>query len=225
MSDFKKENTVKNTKNFTPYGTDSEKDKMVRSNYWGDRLEMAKEGYGLNLLINDEDWRVRRAVARQGYGLDILINDKYCGVRKAVAEQGYVLDALINDEHWGVRKAVAKQSYGLDILINDEDYDVRIAVANQGYGLDILVNDEHWGVRKAVKNYLTAHNLTLKQWKSNQDPSKTNIIDQAKNAICNGKINIKNVANNIKSTKSILNNSIDKANKTYEIDRTNNINK
>ena len=56
--------------------TDFEKAKMVNSDYWRDRLEMANEGYGLDVLINDENWEVRVAVARQGYGLDILINDK-----------------------------------------------------------------------------------------------------------------------------------------------------
>ena len=50
MSNFKKENTVKNTKNFTPYGTDPKKDNIVKSNYWGVRLKMAKEGYGLNVF-------------------------------------------------------------------------------------------------------------------------------------------------------------------------------
>jgi hypothetical protein len=76
-----------------------------------------------------------------------------------------------------------------------------------------LINDKDWYVREAVKNYLTSHNLTLEQWKSNQDLSKTNIINQAKNAINDGKIDVKNVADNIKSTKSILNDSIDKTNK------------
>ena len=139
---------------FIPYGTDSEKDKMVKSDNWRDRLEMAKQGYGLEVLINDEDWSVRTAVARQGYGLDVLIND------------------------------------------------------------------ENLYVQEAVKNYLTAHNLTLEQWKSNQEHSKTNIINQAKKAINDGKIDIKNVADNIKSTKSVLNDSINKTNKTNEIDKS-----
>ena len=137
---------------FTPYGTNPEKNKMVKSYYPKDRLEMAKEGYGLNLLINDEDWAIRRAVVRQGYGLDILINDKYCGVREAVANQGYGLPILINDKNWIIREAAAYQGYGLDVLINDEDCDVRIAVVNQGYGLDVLINDEDWSVQDAVEN-------------------------------------------------------------------------
>ena len=129
------------------------------------------------------------------------------------------------DEDCDVRIAVVNQGYGLDVLINDEDCDVRIAVVNQGYGLDVLINDEDWSVQDAVEDYLAFHNLTLEQWKSNQEHSKTNIINQAKNAINDGKIDVKNVADSIKSTKSVLNDSINKTNKTNEIDRTNNINK
>ena len=270
MSNFKKENTVKNIKNFIPYGTDPEKDKMVKSDDGEDRLEMAKEGYGLDVLINDEDYDVREAaldylkennltlaewynqnnkdnnlrklafspypeariaaieseyvykesemyiapdckfipygtdpekdkmvksgdwedrleMAEEGYGLDVLINDEDWIVRRAVAKQGYGLGILVNDEDYDVRAAVAEQGYGLDVLINDEVYDVRAAVAEQGYGLDILINDKHWIVQEAVKNYLTSHNLTLEQWKSNQEHSDSldtsEIIKKANNSI------------------------------------------
>ena len=176
---------------FTSYSTDPGKDKMIKSDDWGNRLEMAEEGYGLDILINDEDYNVREAVAKQGYGLNVLINDEDYGVRIIVAEQGYGLDALINDEHWRVRRAVAEQGYGLDILVNDKDYDVQ----------------------EAVKNYLTSHNLTLEQWKSNQEHSETDIINQAKNAINDGNIDIKNVADNIKSTENVLNKNINEINK------------
>ena len=97
---------------------------------------------------------VRKSVARQGYALDILINDEdYC-VRYAVAEQGYGLDVLINDYHYVVRKFIAEQGYGLDKLINDEDWYVRYAVAEQGYGLDKLINDEHYLVRNITKRMM-----------------------------------------------------------------------
>ena len=258
MPDLEKENIIKNTKNFTPYGTNLFKDGMVKSDYWAVRKAIANQGYGLDILVNDKHWRVRRVVAKQGYGLDILINDKDCGVRRAVlnylkdnnltlaewcnqnnkeidlknlayspypearvaaiksgyvykeneiyigpdckftlygtnpekdkmiksnnwrdrykiAKQGYGLDVLINDEYCDVRTVVADQGYGLNILVNDESEYIREAVVNQGYGLDILVNDEHWGVRKAVEYYLTSHNLTLEQWKSNQDPSELSV--------------------------------------------------
>ena len=255
---FKKENTVKNVSNFTPYGTDPKKDKMVKSNYWRNRLKIAYRGYGLDVLINDEDWEVRKVVGEQGYGLGILVNDENRRVREAVlhylkennltlaewcnqnnkeinlrkltfspypevraeavksgyiykkdeiyidlnckfipygtnykkdkmvksddlwdhlkmAEEGYALDVLVNDKDWEVRRVVAKQGYGLGILANDEDYGVRAAVAKQGYGLDVLIYDKDSYVREAVRNYLISHNLTLEQWKSNQDPSELSV--------------------------------------------------
>ena len=69
------------------------------------RIMLAKQGYGLDVLVNDEDWCVREAVAEQGYGLDILITDEDEVVRAAVARQGYGLDRLVNDESEDVRQA------------------------------------------------------------------------------------------------------------------------
>ena len=279
MSDSKKENIIENTKNFIPYGTDPKKDNIVKSNYWGVRLKMAKEGYGLNVLINDEDYGVLKATLNYlrknnltlaewcnqnnkeidlknlayspypeirivaiklgyiykeneiyiapeckftPYGTNPeknkMVKSYYPKDRLEMAKEGYGLNLLINDEDWAIRRAVVRQGYGLDILINDEDCDVRIAVVNQGYGLDVLINDEDWSVQDAVEDYLAFHNLTLEQWKSNQEHSKTNIINQAKNAINDGKIDVKNVADSIKSTKSVLNDSINKTNKTNEIE-------
>ena len=267
MSNLEKENTIENVSNFTPYGTDPEKDKIVKSDNWKDRLKMAEGGYGLNILINDEDWIVRKAVLdylkennltlaewcnqnNKDNNLRKLAFSPYPDVRIAAIESGYVykesemyitpdckfipygtdpekdkmvksndwedcleiakegygLNVLINNEDCLVRMAVADQGYGLNILINDEDCEVRKAVAKQGYGLDILIEDKDWEVRRTVKNYL------LEQWKSNQNLSKTDIINQAKNAINEGKIDVKNVADNIKSTKSVLNDSINKTN-------------
>ena len=62
MSDSEKENIVENISNFIPYGTDPEKDKMVKSDDWEDRLEMAEQGYGLDILVNDKDYDVQEAV-------------------------------------------------------------------------------------------------------------------------------------------------------------------
>ena len=45
------------------------------------RRTVARQGYGLNILVNDSDDNVREEVARQGYGLDILINDTNTYVR------------------------------------------------------------------------------------------------------------------------------------------------
>ena len=239
MLDFKKENIVENVSNFTPYGTDPKKDKMVKSNNWENRLKIAKKGYGLNILVNDKQWKVRRAVLNylkknnltlaewcnqnnkeidlrklafsqypevritaidsgyvykkdeiyitpdckfMPYGIDpekdkMIKNNIWgdWGDRLEMVKEGYGLNVLINDEVYYVREAVAKQGYGLDILIEDKDWRVRAAVAEQGYGLDILINDENWRVRKVVEYYLTTHNLTLEQWKFNQNPSELSV--------------------------------------------------
>ena len=103
-----------------------------------------------SLVCHDETY-VRQAVAKQGYSLEILVNDTEWPVRQAVAKQGYGLDVLVNDENWIVRQAVAEQGYGLDILISDVDRDVRQTVAKQGYGLDILIHDSDYYVRRVAE--------------------------------------------------------------------------
>ena len=45
------------------------------------RLEVAKQGFGLDKLVDDESWKVRLEVAKQGFGLDKLANDEYTAVR------------------------------------------------------------------------------------------------------------------------------------------------
>ncbi|MBQ4031515.1 MAG: hypothetical protein II625_07145 [Bacilli bacterium] len=150
--DFSSNDLIEFLKNHKNYGLDVVFNFVQHYNSVGNgvKLYIAKQGYGLDKLVNDENYEVRIAVAEQGYGLDILINDKYISVRMAVAEQGYGLDKLINDKDEDIRKIVVKQGYGLDKLINDENYKVRKAVAEQGYGLDILINDEYVSVRMAV---------------------------------------------------------------------------
>ena len=123
-------------------------------------FDWAKDN-GIDIIdewLNSDDWRKRDQVAKAGYGLDVLVHDKYSDVREAVAKQGYGLDILVNDEATTVREAVAKQGYGLNILVNDKADNVRKAVAEQGYGLDKLINDEYWLVRDTVNEYLDDHN-------------------------------------------------------------------
>ena len=116
------------------------------------------KNYGLDMVFNYTQSHnksmttyLKLYIARQGYGLDILVNDRDYIVRAAVAEQGYGLDKLVNDKDWPVREAVAKQGYGLDVLVNDEHWPVRVAVARHGYGLDKLINDASYEVRDATK--------------------------------------------------------------------------
>ena len=48
-------------------------------------------------MVQSSNIQIRINAARRGFGLDILILDKEPGVRAAVAEQRYGLDNLIND--------------------------------------------------------------------------------------------------------------------------------
>ena len=52
------------------------KNNDIINKHWSVKYEVAKQGFCLDILINDEDWAVRCEVARQGYGLDKLINDR-----------------------------------------------------------------------------------------------------------------------------------------------------
>ena len=132
------------------YGSNLKLDTQINYGDYHVRVEVARQGYGLEKLINDKDYDVSIAVAEQCYGLDKLVNDESFWVREAVAEQGYGLDKLVNDVDYRVRAEVADQGNGLDKLVNDKDGYVRAAVAKQGYGLDKLINDESSSVRAAV---------------------------------------------------------------------------
>ena len=61
-------------------------DTLLYSKYHRDRCKVAKQGYRLDILVNDDDWQVRAEVAKQGYRLDILICDNDRNVYNAVLE-------------------------------------------------------------------------------------------------------------------------------------------
>ena len=61
------------------YGVPKELEEQVRQLYY----ENLKTPEDWDILINDSHWVVRVAVAKQGYGLDILINDEDPEVRVA----------------------------------------------------------------------------------------------------------------------------------------------
>ncbi len=65
-------------------------DEWLNSDNAYKRAEVAKHGYGLDILVNDEDWEVRREVAKQGYSLDELFYDEDGAVRETV--QKYLKD-------------------------------------------------------------------------------------------------------------------------------------
>ena len=133
------------------------------------RYEVARYGYRLDKLINDENEDVREVAKKylrhhnyesildwaKDNNIKIDLNEWLHSTnwreRREVAEQGYGLDKLVNDENEYVRAAVAEQGYGLDKLINDESPKVREAVAWEGYGLDKLILDKDPEVFHAVE--------------------------------------------------------------------------
>lgn len=74
---------------------------MLHSNAWPDRWAVARAGYGLEQLVNDEEPHVRYAVAQQGYGLEQLMHDSDESVRDMARsmfeKQKNCVDALISD--------------------------------------------------------------------------------------------------------------------------------
>ena len=66
---------------------DPELEKLVHSKYLFERAEAVKQGYGLDILINDKESCIRLLIAEQGYGLDILVNDENWAVCDEVERQ------------------------------------------------------------------------------------------------------------------------------------------
>lgn len=107
--------------------------------------------------MHDKDPDVRCAVAKQGYGLDILVHDSNEWVLFVVIEQGYGFDILIHNNNPRIRADVVehcKDSKYLEIALYDESPDVRAAVARRYYGLKILKNDENSWVASVAKEML-----------------------------------------------------------------------
>lgn len=76
---------LKHTNWWTNFCATNWENLVMHKNYWI-RVAVAKQRYGLNILINDDRWLVRKAVAEQGYGLNILIDDNDPEVRRATLE-------------------------------------------------------------------------------------------------------------------------------------------
>ena len=60
---------------YTPYGTNSDVDRLVNSDNWVDRSNAAKRGYALDRLMFDSDYKVRADVANTGFRLDEFLYD------------------------------------------------------------------------------------------------------------------------------------------------------
>lgn len=95
---------------FKEYGTDAAKDILVTSDSVSDRIAAVKEGYGLDVLINDESKEVRKAIVshKRPRDLEILVDDEAWEVRLAVAQntiRAKDLALLSFDENEAVRNA------------------------------------------------------------------------------------------------------------------------
>lgn len=67
------------------YGQDIIRDHFLDNGNCNERIQLARERYGLEELVKDPDWEVRKAVAEQGYAQEILSKDPIAEVREAVA--------------------------------------------------------------------------------------------------------------------------------------------
>ena len=186
MSDSKKENIIENTKNFTPYGTDPEKDKMV-----SDSDDLVKDDVpkkSKDASINNEDLQVQKAVAKKGYGLDNLVKDDIPEEFKATVESFISLTFDLPDlplntflslsEGKRERKNIYNtcdnliaNRIGIDEFITSERAEPRGMVAKHGIALDVLINDEDYDVRKTVLDYLKTRSMTLSQWANYEEKS------------------------------------------------------
>lgn len=91
-------------------------------------------------FINSEDWEDRKRMAIQGFGLDVLVHDENENVRKAVITQAYNLRAFESNMDYGVNEQIdsirnyfAMYGFGfaklLKILSRDSSRKVRLTVA------------------------------------------------------------------------------------------------
>lgn len=74
-------------------------DEWLNSDNCFKRCEVAKYGYGLDILINDANYYVREVIAKHNYKLDKLVYDKNLIARLTITKQRYRFDMLVNDEY------------------------------------------------------------------------------------------------------------------------------
>ena len=73
----------------------------------------------LDYYLHSKDAGIRRNVAKKGYGLNVLVNDPNTLVRITIAKNGWCLDQLKHDKSTDVRLQVVKQNYDLEFFLND----------------------------------------------------------------------------------------------------------
>lgn len=78
------------------YGYRENFDLVINSDDKSRLDKIFESGYGLNRFVCGS-YLAKVCAVKQGYGLDMLVDDESCFVREAVAKRGYGLDKLIND--------------------------------------------------------------------------------------------------------------------------------
>ena len=77
-----------------------------------EKLQLAKQGEELDILVKDEDFEVRKVVAEFGRpeDLDFLVKDKKISVRRAVMkhQRKQDLEILKNDVYYRLREDAEK---------------------------------------------------------------------------------------------------------------------
>lgn len=105
------------SKNYIPYGTNSEMDKLVDSKSVEDRKKAAEAGYGLDRLVDDDNFEVRLKVAC------------FCNGDKDICNK------LANDTEYFIRNEIVFNCNGdkdiLTRLMKDEDEGVRNCAIDQ----------------------------------------------------------------------------------------------
>ena len=101
---------------------------MLRKYHSDKFLDIVKEYYGLQNLIEHPESCVRRNVAQAGYGHEILMYDTDPMVRAVIASEGYKPEHFARDTHYIVRLQVARLGLCFDILKDDETPPIKRAI-------------------------------------------------------------------------------------------------
>lgn len=93
--------------NWTSYDTDANLDDTIDNGDISAKIDLAKQGYGLDKLINEKSEYILAEIAKHGYGLDKLSNVDSIRVKREIIKHKYRLDKSIACHF--LRKIMSKQ--------------------------------------------------------------------------------------------------------------------
>ncbi len=108
----------------------------------------------LKKLLNSDNYKDRLIAAKNGYRLDILIDDDYNIVRETVYKY------LLKNNYESVFDWANDNDVDIDIdeWLYSDNLRKRLEVAKFGYHLEILINDKNNNVNYIINKYLKEHN-------------------------------------------------------------------